>query len=179
MEREEKGATMPRVELDIDTPLSPERVISTLTDFSERRPEIWPGLHPSLYEVHSLGETWAEVKEGSRLPGMTVWAIEHYDWSVPDTVTWTVKESNFCAPGSSVSAQVEPGPGGGSRIHVTWNRTGVGFKGRMIVGMIKLSSGKPVAASIKAGLDKMREQQPQPGKRADLSVYSVQARRKQ
>jgi hypothetical protein len=170
---------MAHVELDIDTPLSPERVIGALMDFSERRPEIWPGLHPSLYEVHSVGDTWAEVMEGSRLPVMTVWAIEYYDWSVPDIVTWTVKESNFCASGSSVSAQVRPGPGGGSRIRVTWNRTGVGFKGRMLVGIIKLSGGKPVAASIKAGLDKMPKQQPQSGKRADLSVYSVQARRSQ
>ena len=147
---------MAHVELDIDTPLSPERVIGALTDFSERRPELWSGLHPSLYEVRSLGDTWAEVKEGSRLPWMTVWAIEHYDWSIPDTVTWTVKKSNFSAPGSSVSAQVRPGPGG-SRIHVTWNRTGVGLKGRMIVGMIKLSGGKPVAASIKESLDAMVE----------------------
>jgi pimeloyl-ACP methyl ester carboxylesterase len=73
----------------------------------------------------------------------------------------------------------ESGGGDGSRIHVTWNRTGVGLKGRMLIGIIKLSGGKPVAASIKAGLDKMREQQPQSGKQADLSVYSVQARRKQ
>jgi hypothetical protein len=148
---------MARVELDIDTPLSPERVIGGLTDFSERRPEIWPGIHPSLYEVRSLGDTWAEVKEGSRAPGMTVWAVERYDWSVPDTVTWTVKESNFCTPGSSVSAQVRPGPGGGSRIHVTWNRTGVDFKSRMMLQLVKLSGGKPVASSIKAGLDKMLE----------------------
>jgi hypothetical protein len=157
---------MPHVELDIDTPLSSERVIGALTDFSERRPEIWPGLHPSLYEVRSLGDTWAEVKEGSRLPGMTVWAVERYDWSVPDTVTWTVKESNFSAPGSSVSAQVRPVLGGGSRIHVTWNRTGVDFKRRMMLGLVKMSGGKPVAASIKQGLDKMREseQQPQSGK---------------
>ncbi len=156
---------MPRVELDIDTPLSPERVISGLTNFSERRPEIWPGLHPSLYEVHSLGDTWAEVKEGSRLPGMVVWAVERYDWSVPGTVTWTVKESNFSAPGSSVSAQVRPGSGGGSRIHVTWNRTGVDLKSRIMLGLVKLSGGRPVAASIKQGLDKMLEsgQRPQPG----------------
>ena len=34
---------MAHVELDIeDTSLSPERVVSALTDFSERRPEIWP-----------------------------------------------------------------------------------------------------------------------------------------
>ena len=170
---------MAHVELDIDTSLSLETVISALTDFSERRPEIWPGLHSSLYEVHSLGDTWAEVKEGSRAPGMTVWAIEGYEWSSPGTVKWTIKESNLFAPGGSVSAQVRPSPGGGSRIHVTWNRTGVGFKGRMLVGIIKLSGGKPVAASIKAGLDKMRDQQPQSDEQADLSVYPVQARRRQ
>ena len=168
---------MAHVELDIDTPLSSKRVIGALTDFSERRPEIWPGLHPSLYEVRSLGDTWAEVKEGSRLAVMTVWAIEHYDWSVPDTVTWTVKESNFCAPGSSVSAHVVPRVGG-SRIHITWSRTGVGLRGRMMVRMIKLSGGKPVATSIKAGLNRMGDQEARSGRRAVLSVYPVQARRK-
>jgi hypothetical protein len=148
---------MARVELDIDTPLSPERVIGALTDFSEKRPELWPGIHPSLYEVHSVGSTWAEVKEGTKAPGMTVWAVERYDWSVPGTVTWTVKESSFSTPGSSVSARVRQGPGGGSRIHIVWNRSGVGLKARMMVGMIKLSGGRPVAALIRAGLDKMLE----------------------
>lgn len=137
-------------------------MISGLTDFSERRPEIWPGLHPSLYEVRSVGDTWAEVKEGSRLPGMAVWAVERYDWSVPGTVTWTVKESNFSAPGSSVSAQVRPGPGNSSRIHVTWNRTGVDLKSQMMLWMVKLSGGRPVAASIKQGLDKMLESERRP-----------------
>jgi hypothetical protein len=153
---------MAHIELEIDTPLSPERVIGALTDFSERRPEIWPGLHPSLYEVHSVEDTWAEEKEGSRAPGDHGVGDRALRLVGPDTVTWTVKESNFCTPGSSVSAQVRPGPG--SRIHVKWNRTGVGFKGRMLVGIIKLSGAKPVAASIKAGWDKMREQQPQSGK---------------
>jgi hypothetical protein len=102
------------------------------------------------------------VKEGSQAPGMTVWAIEGYDWSVPGTVSWTIKESNLFAPGGSVSAQVDPGLGGGSRIHVTWNRTGVGLKGRILVGVIKLSGGKPVAASIKQGLDKMLESEQRP-----------------
>ena len=170
---------MARVEFTIGTPLPPERVISALTDFSDRRPEIWPNIHPSLYKVRSVGEMSAEVREGSRAPGMTVWAIEGYDWSVPNTVSWTIKESNRFDPGGSVSAQVDPRPGGGCRIHVTWNRNGVGFKGRMLVGIIKLSGGKPVAASIKAGLDKMRDLQPQSGKQADSSVYPVQARRRQ
>ncbi len=96
---------------------------------------------------------------------MAVWAVERYDWSVPGTVTWTVKESNFSAPGSSVSAQVRPGPGGGSRIHVTWNRTGVDLKSRIMLWMVKLSGGRPIAASIKQGLEKMlgSERRARPG----------------
>lgn len=148
---------MARVEFDIETVLSPERVIGGLTDFSERRPEIWPGIHPSLYEVRNLGTTSADVKEGTKAPGMTVWAVEHYDWSIPNTVTWTVRESNFCAPGSSVSTRISPRPDGGSRIHITWNRTPVGFKARLMVAMIKLSGGKPVETSFRRGLDRMLE----------------------
>ena len=40
---------MPKVELDIDTAVAPERVRAALLDFSPRRPEIWPGIEPSLY----------------------------------------------------------------------------------------------------------------------------------
>ena len=149
---------MSYVDLDLGrTSLSPERVIGALTDFSPQRTEIWPNLHPSFYEVHSLGDTWAEVKEGSQAPGMTVWAIEDYDWSVPGTVTWTIKESNLFAPGGIVSARIEPAPDGGSRMRIAWNRTGIGLKGRILVGIIKLSGGKPVAASIKRGLDRILE----------------------
>jgi hypothetical protein len=156
---------MARVEFDLDTPLSPERVTAGLTDFSEQRPDLWPGIHPSLYEVRSLGETSADVKEGTKAPGMTVWAVEHYDWSVPGIVTWTVQESNFCTPGSSVSARIQQRPEGGSRIHITWDRTPVGFKAWLMFALIKLSGGKPVAASFKQGLGKMRESErlPQSG----------------
>lgn len=154
---------MARVEFDLETPLSPETVTGALTDFSEQRPDLWPGIHPSLYEVRSVGETSAEVKEGSKAPGMTVWAVEHYDWSVPGTVTWTVQESNFCTPGSSVSARIQPRPDGGSRIHITWNRTPVGFMARLMFALIVLSGGRPVAASFKQGLDKILATRSHPG----------------
>jgi hypothetical protein len=51
-------------------------VAQALLDFSDCRPGIWPGIEPALYEVHSIGETTADVKEGSRLPGVTIWAKE-------------------------------------------------------------------------------------------------------
>src|SRR5438309_89162 len=140
---------MPRVDMDMETDLPPERVLGALLDFSERRPEIWPGVEPSLYEVYSVGETSTDIKEGSKMPGTQIWAKEHYDWSTPGTVTWTVQESNFCAPGSYVSARVTPRDGSGSRIHITWNRTPTSFVGRMATFMIRASKGKPIVASIK------------------------------
>jgi len=148
---------MPKVETDIDTALPPERVLGALLDFSERRPDIWPGIEPSLYEVYSVGETEADIKEGTKMPGATIWAKEHYDWSTPGTVTWTVRESNFCAPGSYVSATVRPTDAGGSRIHIVWERTPTSFVGRVTAALIKMTNGKPVAASIKKALGKLEQ----------------------
>jgi polyketide cyclase/dehydrase/lipid transport protein len=146
---------MPKVEMDVETNLPPEKVLGALLDFSERRPEIWPGIEPSLYEVYSVGENEAVIKEGSKMPGVMIWAKEHYDWSTPGTVTWTVRESNFCAPGSYVSATVTAKGQGGSHIHVVWNRTPTSLTGRLATALIKLTNGKPVAASIKKALDKL------------------------
>jgi len=144
---------MPRVELDVETSLSPERVRDALLDFSQRRPEIWPSLDPGLYEVYSVGESSAEVKEGSRMPGTTIWARELYDWSAPGTIRWTVEESNFCAPGSYVAATLVPLEGGGTRVHVEWERTGTSLLGRLVIRMIALSKGKPIATSLRQAFE--------------------------
>jgi hypothetical protein len=136
---------MAPIHFSIDVATAPERVIEALTDFSERRPERWPALDPDAYRVEALGPTTADVWEGQRSPRLR--ALEHYDWSEPSTVTWTVRESNFCAPGSYVSARVEP-VDGGSRLHVTWDRTGVGSKGRIVVGLVRLLRGRPVADGL-------------------------------
>jgi hypothetical protein len=150
---------MPRVDVQLDTDVAPEAVRSALLDFSDRRPELWPGITPSLYKVFEVGDTWADIQEGTRMPGGGVWAIEHYDWSDPETVKWTVKESNFCKPGSFVSATITPRPGGGSHIHVIWNRTPSSFMGRVTALGIRLTGGKPVAASIRQGLAKIKERE--------------------
>ncbi|MEA2432740.1 MAG: hypothetical protein QOG54_197 [Actinomycetota bacterium] len=138
----------------METTLPPQVVIDALTDFSEKRPEIWPGIDPVLYEVRSVGETQAEVKEGSIVAGMKIWSIEHYDWSVPGIVRWTVTESNFSNPGSHLIATVTPSDVG-SHIHIKWSRTGSNLFGKVLLGMIKLMNGRPVASLIRKGLDKM------------------------
>jgi polyketide cyclase/dehydrase/lipid transport protein len=146
---------MPKVELDVETTVSPERVRAALLDFSDQRPQLWPGIDPSLYEVYAVGDTSADVQEGSKMPGMTIWAKEHYDWSEAELVTWTVQESNFCAPGSYVSALITPRGDGGSRIHVVWNRTPTSIVGRVATVLIQLTGGKPVATSIRKAMTRL------------------------
>ncbi len=150
---------MPKVEMDMETTVEPEAVRGALLDFTERRPEIWPGIEPSLYEVIRIGDTWAEIQEGSRMPGARIWAKERYDWSTPGLITWTVQESNFCTPGSFVSAEIAALPGGGSLIHVTWNRTPTTFIGRVAAFMIVATRGRPVRASLEAGLKRVQQAQ--------------------
>jgi hypothetical protein len=143
---------MPSVETLVETTLPPEAVRRALLDFSDRRPAIWPGLTASLYEVYSVGEDAAEVKEGTKLPIGTFWAKERYDWSDPRTITWTVEESNFCRPGSFVSATLEPRDGGGTRILIHWERTLTNFMGRLIGRLIVATKGKPIASSFEKAL---------------------------
>lgn len=146
---------MPSVEFDLETSVAPDNVRAALIDFSRHRPEIWPGISPSFYHVYDVGESSADIREGTKAPGGAVWAKEHYDWSDPQTVRWTVRESNFCEPGSYVAATITPRDGGGSNVHIEWNRTPSGVKGRLLVRMILMSKGKPVAASLRKGLAKL------------------------
>ena len=140
---------MPRLVIVMDTDLPPEIVREALIDFSPRRPELWPGIKESMYEVVELGDTWAIVREGT---GGPVWSRERYDWSEPGRVVWTVVESGFSRPGDFIAADISPRSGGGSRIELDWNRHGTHFTAKVIVGLIALLRGLPVKRSFQAGL---------------------------
>ena|SRR5947207_1674809 len=148
---------MPKVEMDVETTLPPERVKEALLDFSDRRPEIWTGIDPTQYEVYSVSETSAEIREGTKLPGAKVWARERYDWSQPNTIRWTVEESNFSSTGSYVEATLHPRDGGGTRIHIEWNRTPTSLVGRIAAFMITSTKGKPIASSFQKAMRKLEE----------------------
>jgi hypothetical protein len=149
---------MPHIELEMQTSLPPEKVIAALTDFSDRRPDLWPGLWREAYQVYEVGDTWAEVREGSKRPN--IWARERYDWSTPGTVRWEVIESNFCTPGSFVQARVTPLDEGGSRVHITWERTGTRLASRLMLAFVALTRGAPVKSSVNAGFKRQKERQP-------------------
>jgi len=148
---------MAKIELGVDTKLPPDKVISALTDFTDKRTDIWKGLSKEYYEVYSTGDTWAEVREGNVKPVRT-WAKERYDWSQHGKVIWTVNESNFCKPGSFVSADVTPAPDGGSHVRITWSREPSNLKGRLAVTMMVLTKGGPIPKYMKKTLDGLAEQ---------------------
>lgn len=81
-----------------------------------------------------------------------IWVDEHYDWSTPGVITWTVRDSNFCTPGSFVRAGVKLHFGGGSDIHTTWERTPTTAGARMMFAMLEFTRGKMIEASLKKGL---------------------------
>jgi hypothetical protein len=146
---------MPRVDIYLDSEVQPDVIRRALLDFSDRRPEIWPGITPDLYQVVAVGDTWADIREGTRVRGGAVWAVEHYDWSDPETVKWTVKESNRFVPGSWVSATITPKWETGSHIHIIWNRKPKSFVGRLLTLLIRLSRGRPIATSFQKGIDRL------------------------
>ncbi len=142
---------MARLEMDTDSTARPDQITAALLDFSERRPDVWPGLKREEYKVFEVGDTWAEIREGT---SKSIWARERYDWSIPGTVTWTVQESSFATPGDFVSATITP-RGAGSHIHLSWQRRGSNLSGKIAVALIVLTRGWLVKRSFDAGLRKI------------------------
>ena len=57
---------MAHVSADKDTTLPAQAIIGALTDFSDKRIELWPNIDRKYYKVHDVARTSAEVTEGSR-----------------------------------------------------------------------------------------------------------------
>ena len=150
---------MTHIEFDIRTDARPEAVRAALLDFSEKRPEVWPGLPADQYEVYEIGDTWAEIREGYR---WRIWVRERYDWSVPDRVRFDLVDSGFATPGGYVVVDIQPAEGSGSMLHVTWERQGKGVFGNLFVGMIGLTRGAPVRRSFEMGLARIAQAASQP-----------------
>ncbi len=110
-----------RIHYEADGPVPPARFIAALTDFSDRRPDVWPGLDATFFKVHQLGDTWAEVTEGADVLG-GVWARERYDWSQPGLVRLSLIDSADFKPGTVTEYRVTAGPSGGCHVAVDFRR---------------------------------------------------------
>jgi hypothetical protein len=148
---------MTRVEVDMETATEPKVVFDAFLDFSERRPALWPNLAEKYYKVHGVGENTADVTEGSGFP-FNIWAREHYEWDrEAGMVKWAAAESNFCTPGSGAELTIRPREGGGSLIHVAWQREPTTAKGRFLIKMIAAGDGKRLKGFMQKSVDGLNE----------------------
>jgi hypothetical protein len=130
---------MARLDIDVDTTLSPAQVIEAFTDFTDRRTELFPGLAPEYYKVYSLDETSADVMEGTARP--KIWARELYDWSRPGEVSWKCADSNLFKSGTVITVRPEA-TDSGSTVHLAWERDPKTVTGRMLLILLTMSGGR-------------------------------------
>jgi hypothetical protein len=143
-----------RIHYEADGPVPPERFIAALTDFSDRRAELWPGLDAEFFKVHEVGATWAEVTEGTDVLG-GVWAREHYDWSQPGLVRLELLDSADFRPGTETIYRVTGGRGGGCHVSVDFRRIARSPRGRFVGLVVQLTGARRFAGELRTALDRL------------------------
>jgi hypothetical protein len=132
------------------TPTLPEQVMAAATDFSERRPELWPNISREFWQLHERGPDWAEATEGSP----AVRARERYDWT-NDRVVGTTQDSNVWQPGGTWTLTVEPLDDGGSHIRVILDRRWKG-RGWLFYIPVALAGERMLKKNLQKTLDALR-----------------------
>jgi hypothetical protein len=116
------------VRFHLISPLSIPEAMAVLTDFSPARPEAWPTIDADHFEVHELGDTWAEVTEGTA----SAWERSRYEWDeAKGRVEITTHDSKVFGPGGGWVFQLSS-VDEGTRVDVELTRTPQGLK-RMIL----------------------------------------------
>jgi hypothetical protein len=111
------------IKVEADSILPPKGVLQAAFDFSNRRESVFPAVSVKRTTVHDLGQTSADVTEGTRAGPIVNWERCRYDWSVPGRVIATVTDSNvYATPESKWEITATPTDDGGSHVEMTWTR---------------------------------------------------------
>jgi hypothetical protein len=148
---------MAHVSADVDTTVPAQAIIGALTDFSDKRIELWPNIDREYYEVHDVGRTSAEVTEGSR----GVWERTRYDWSEPGTVRIQVQDSNAFRPGSWWVYDVQPRPEGGSHVHLEFQRRPRNARGLLLSALLSVFGRKIFGTFLEETLHRLERRGPE------------------
>ncbi|MGH2700032.1 MAG: SRPBCC family protein [Actinomycetota bacterium] len=135
------------IQFEVESSLAPEAVLKSLTDFSERRPELWPAIDPKVYRVHETSPSSALVTEGTNFMG-GIWATELYEWDASGRVRATIQESNFWHPGGTWELTAAPRDGGGSTLKVTRDRRAKNAKARLLETMMRVAGARVLAKEL-------------------------------
>lgn len=145
---------MAKIHYESDGLISTDRFIAALTDFTEHRLALWPNLDAKYYRLHELGDTWAEVTEGTDVLG-GVWARERYDWSEPGLVRLRLVEAADFRPGTLVDYRVMARPDGGCHVVVDFQRIATSLRGRFVGVVVQLTGTRRFGADLRETLDRL------------------------
>jgi hypothetical protein len=143
-----------KIHYEVDGPVTADEFIAALTDFGPRRPEMWPNLDTKYYEVHEVGDTWADVTEGSEFLG-GVWARERYDWSEPGLVRLRLREAIDFKPGTEIVYRVASLPDGGCHVSVDFQRIAASPRGRAVGALVQLAGARQFRKDLGVTLDRL------------------------
>jgi YD repeat-containing protein len=125
---------MPTVRLHMTSKLSAPQLMAVLTDFSAARPTLWPTIDADHFEVHAVGDTWAEVTEGTA----SAWERARYDWDPQrHRVTITTHDSKVFGPGGGWVFQLTP-HGTTTKIDVELTRRPTRITRRLLAALLPL-----------------------------------------
>jgi hypothetical protein len=132
------------VRFDLVSKLSPKDVLAVLTDFSPSRAKAWPTIDAEHFEVHELGDTWAEVTEGTA----AAWERARYEWEpAGDRVTITTVDSKLFGAGGGWVFRMTP-EGDGTRVDVELTRQPSTIKGKMLAALLPLAAPSSLRKSF-------------------------------
>ncbi|HET6733895.1 hypothetical protein [Mycobacterium sp.] len=140
-----------KFEFDFVTTATPDQVIELMTDFSPNRPHRWPASSVDAFEVYSVGETEADIREGQDFPKL--WAKWHYDWSEPNSVTLTIVDADALETGGFMTLSATPSPDGGSAVHGIWEQTSKNLAGLAAVTMMRFIGPRYLSSYYKKVYD--------------------------
>ena len=145
---------MAKIHYEADGAVSADRFVAALTDFGPRRPELWPGLDAKYFQLHELGDTWADVTEGTDIFG-GVWARERYDWSEPGVVRLTLQEAPDFTPGTVTVYRVTSAGTDRCHVAVDFHRHARSMRGRLVGFLVTLAGRRRFAGELREMLDRL------------------------
>lgn len=107
-------------------------LMDVLTDFGPTRPESWPTIDADHFEVQALGDTWAEVTEGTEKS----WERARYEWDRDrGLVTVTTHDSKVFGPGGGWVFRLTP-VDDGTRVDVELTREPAGLRRKLLAALL-------------------------------------------
>ncbi|WP_035844947.1 SRPBCC family protein [Kitasatospora azatica] len=132
------------VRIHLISTLSPKEVLGVLTDFGPSRPQAWPTIDAEHFTVHELGDTFAEVTEGTA----AAWERARYQWDPEgNEVTITTLDSKLFGAGGGWVFTMTP-EGRGTRVDVRLTREPAGLKGKMLASLLPVVAPSALRKSL-------------------------------